>query len=1174
MIQLMQGLSRDTASGRRPIGPRQEAFVAVDVDNELYRLFGGDVPEIKRYVYQTIQAASAVFERELNIKLTVSYFRIWDTTDPYTKRDDLSLHLADMNKWWQQNLASVPRDFILGYSAKEDPQASGIAYLNGTSFSEAAVVGYHHPGATDRSITIIHEIGHVMGSPHTNNCNWPGGPIDFCGSVEGSCYTGPVTPRIGTVMSTCQTVGNGKQEATFAPFCIALIRKNSDAALSDQTIGQAPAVPTGVADVTAQRPDPNLEWTITPRAEQYRFQLATSATFADGIVMDTLLAFPLLQLSNVQNRTYFWRVKSINTQGESNWTAAAQLTVTASPTLRPPSQRFPAANARMVRNAVVNWFPAEEATSYVLQANYSPTFTSPVYSKTLAASAMGQDFTQDNFGTCANCQIFWRIKSTNGGTESAWSPIRSFVKAPQVTSVWPAANRATAVKHQLGIPISWFETSEEASTSTVQLATNPDFTNPIFTKSLTYNQLNEPSIRTHLVVMADSLQPNRTYYFRIRVKNLETGYESPWTTSSFQTGPDNRRWAYANPANTALPMTGLNNLAFDAAGTAYVASEQGLYRSSNGRQWSAVTTDNVPPNIAAIAVNAKNQAYLLANSGVYRQTGSTWERIPNPTGTPLLTGQLLVDGNGVVYVIASRAVYRYNGNQWAAYTQPTLPNSSIGEAVLDANNHLWLTYGPKIGLGHFDGSKWEVLTTLPIETPYSITVDRTGQSVIVGGVNGIARLNLADQSWTRVTSREITGFDNRIFTQIRFNAKNNPVVLSSDAFYWFDGQSWLTDNFLSLGNQSTSMHIGPDDRIWLLNNSHGLSQYETRTIVSIVAKTNYCPGDAMQVTFTPTFTPKSNVKYRAELSDPTGVQFFPVVSSVESGTATVRIPATQSNGTRYKVRLIAEQDGIDIYGDESLNFIIYPIPRAGVTPSPTAAVCAGSVLTLKADADIAATLQWSKDGAAITGATMESLTVNQAGSYTVSVLLDGCRATSPPVAVTVKEGITATITPQGPTRVFVPNTVGLVANGGSGYAYQWFKDGAAVTGATSVSYAAPQTGQYSVLVTAPNGCTATATAVQVTIDLVLAIDPTLSNLGNWSISPNPVERTCTVTFPSGVAGAITLTLVDATGRAIQHKTVAAGQRKADLNVGELPPGTYILRISTDQTESYKRLLKQ
>ncbi|RIV27007.1 T9SS C-terminal target domain-containing protein [Fibrisoma montanum] len=1174
MIQLMKGLTVDTSSARRPAGPRQEVFVAIDVDNELYRLFAGDVPEIKRYVYQTIEAASAVFERELNIRLTVSYFRIWDTADPYTRRDDLGLHLADMTKWWKQNLASVPRNFILGYSAKEDPQASGIAYLNGTSFSEAAVVGYHQPGVTDRIVTIIHEIGHVMGSPHTNNCNWPGGPIDFCGSVEGSCYAGPVTPRIGTVMSTCQTVGNGKQEATFNPFCVALIRKNSDVALASQTIGQAPAVPTGIAAVAAQRPDPYLEWAVTPKAERYRFQLATSSSFADGVVTDTLLSFPLVQISDVPNQTYFWRVKSINSLGESAWSATAQLTVTASPTLRPPSQRLPVANARMVRNATVNWFPAEGAAGYVVQANYSPTFTTPVYSKTLAASATGQDFAQDNFATCANCQIFWRIKSINAGTESAWSPVRSFVKAPQITSVWPAANRATAVKHQLSIPISWFETSEEASTSTVQLATSPDFTNPIFTKNLTYNQLNEPSVRTHLVVMADSLQPNKIYYVRIKVKNLSTGYESTWTNSSFQTGPDNRRWAYVNPANTALPMTGLNDLAFDASGTAYLASEQGLYRSPNGRQWTAVPTDNVPPNVAAIAVNPKNQAYLLANSSVYRQTGSTWERIPNPAGAPTLTGRLLVDGNGVVYVIASRAVYRYNGTQWAAFTQPTLPNSSIGDAALDGNNHLWLTFGPKIGLGHFDGTKWEILTTLPIETPYCVAVDRTGQNVVVGGVNGLARLNLTDQSWTRILSKEITGFDNRTFTQVRFDVKNNPVVLSSETFYWFDGQNWLTDNFLSAGTQSTTMRVGLDNRIWLLNNSHGLSQYDTRTIVPIVAKTNYCPGDAMQVTFTTNFTPSTGVKYRAELSDPTGVQFVPVVSSVESGTATVRIPASQPNGPRYKVRLVAEQDGLNIYGDESLNFIIYPIPRAGVTPGPTAAVCAGSLLTLQADADIAATLQWSKDGTAITGATTQSLTVNQAGSYAVAVLLDGCRATSPPVAVTVKEGITATITPQGPTRVYVPNTVGLVANGTTGYAYQWFRDGTAVAGATSVSFAAPQSGQYSVLVTAPNGCTALASAVPVTIDIVLAVDPSVSNLGSWSISPNPVDRTCTVTFPSGVTGPVVLTLVDATGRAVHQKTIPPGQRKADLNVSGLPPGTYLLRVTTDQTEVRQRLLKQ
>ncbi|KAA5532120.1 T9SS type A sorting domain-containing protein [Taibaiella lutea] len=49
-----------------------------------------------------------------------------------------------------------------------------------------------------------HEMGHNIGSPHTQSCTWPGGAIDDCYPVEGSCSPGPHPgPNEGTIMSYC-----------------------------------------------------------------------------------------------------------------------------------------------------------------------------------------------------------------------------------------------------------------------------------------------------------------------------------------------------------------------------------------------------------------------------------------------------------------------------------------------------------------------------------------------------------------------------------------------------------------------------------------------------------------------------------------------------------------------------------------------------------------------------------------------------------------------------------------------------------------------------------------------------------------------------------------------------------------------------------------------------------
>ena len=53
-----------------------------------------------------------------------------------------------------------------------------------------------------------HEIGHNIGSHHTHWCGWPGGAIDNCADVEGSCPNNPVA-QVGTIMSYCHTTSSG-----------------------------------------------------------------------------------------------------------------------------------------------------------------------------------------------------------------------------------------------------------------------------------------------------------------------------------------------------------------------------------------------------------------------------------------------------------------------------------------------------------------------------------------------------------------------------------------------------------------------------------------------------------------------------------------------------------------------------------------------------------------------------------------------------------------------------------------------------------------------------------------------------------------------------------------------------------------------------------------------------
>lgn len=107
--------------------------------------------------------------------------------------------------------------------------------------------------------------------------------------------------------------------------------------------------------------------------------------------------------------------------------------------------------------------------------------------------------------------------------------------------------------------------------------------------------------------------------------------------------------------------------------------------------------------------------------------------------------------------------------------------------------------------------------------------------------------------------------------------------------------------------------------------------------------------------------------------------------------------------------------------------------------------------------------------------------------------------------VTILTAPQALITPAGPTTFCEGQSVQLDATTGSGYGYEWFRNGVLITGAAAASYLATTSGQYTVSVS--NGACSTLSA-QLRV-MVHPTDPTTlvwtggvdsdwSTIGNWN----------------------------------------------------------------------------
>jgi subtilisin family serine protease len=168
--------------------------------------------------------------------------------------------------------------------------------------------------------------------------------------------------------------------------------------------------------------------------------------------------------------------------------------------------------------------------------------------------------------------------------------------------------------------------------------------------------------------------------------------------------------------------------------------------------------------------------------------------------------------------------------------------------------------------------------------------------------------------------------------------------------------------------------------------------------------------------------------------------------------------------------------------------------------------CQGGSVTLSAPTGVSA-VSWSN------GQSGNSLVVTASGTYSATYVTNsGCTVTSNPITVVVNPIPQPLISSNSGQMTFCAGG-SLVLNatiGASGY--QWFRNGTAITGATSSNFTALLPGTYTVQTTSSSGCIGLSAAVQ-----VQEIALPSATISSSASTPTCVGDTVTLTAPSGLS---------------------------------------------------------
>ncbi len=276
--------------------------IHLEADHKMYQDHDSSMVLTNNFL-ENLFAQIAVLYNNENIDIQVSEIKIWDTIDPFagtvTFQQQYFAYVNYIGENFNGHLAHLMSGRYLGGGKGEIDQLCN----KGKSISSRIdTIVVEVPTYSWSVNQIAHEIGHNIGSPHTHNCSWPGGPIDNCYYKEGNCGSGPPPVNGGTIMSYCHLTGHGINFSNgFGPLPGNLLRSRAQACLGITT------APINLSAINIYKNSAHLLWEDSVGEGDYTVEYKPVSSGSWTSKTTTKNGMIITGLS--PNTVYDWRIK-------------------------------------------------------------------------------------------------------------------------------------------------------------------------------------------------------------------------------------------------------------------------------------------------------------------------------------------------------------------------------------------------------------------------------------------------------------------------------------------------------------------------------------------------------------------------------------------------------------------------------------------------------------------------------------------------------------------------------------------------------------------------------------------------------------------------------------------------------------------------------------------------